>query len=252
MQQGGGSSLLDVRVDSKIYVGANGELVEAVRGIKLRLEEGTFTALLGPSGCGKTTMLRIIAGLDTDFEGHLYWHAPPRIGFVFQEPNLLPWRTVRQNIELTRAEEFSEGDMNELTERLGLSELIDRFPGELSLGLARRVALARAFASAPSVLLLDEPSASLDDGTARQLRALLLDVTARWRVTTLLVTHNLREAIELADRLVMLAPRPGRILADLQIPLPRAARGPAEIEALRTELMRTHATKFAEAGQDTR
>jgi len=247
-QHGGGASLLDIRIDSKIYAGANGEPVEAVRGFRLRLEEQSFTALLGPSGCGKTTILRTIAGLDPSYQGHLHWHAPPRIGFVFQEPNLLPWRTVRQNIELTKAEEFGAADVDELADRLGLSELMNRFPRELSLGLARRVSLARAFASAPSVLLLDEPFASLDEGTAGRLRALLRDVRARWRVSTLLVTHNLREAIELADRLVLLTPRPARVLADLPIALPPSTRGPAQIETLRTKLIGDYAALFAEAG----
>jgi NitT/TauT family transport system ATP-binding protein len=249
-QHDGGTSLLDVRVDSKIYAGASGEPIEAVRGFRLRLEQGSLTALLGPSGCGKTTILRIIAALDTAYEGQIRWHVPPRIGFVFQEPHLLPWRTVRQNIELTKADEFGAADMEELIARLGLGELTNRFPSELSLGLARRVSLARAFALAPSVLLLDEPFASLDDGTAGRLRAHLHDVRARWRVSTLLVTHNLREAIEMADRLILLTPRPARVLADLPITLPPAARGPAQIEALRTRLMTDYAALFAEAGQE--
>ncbi|MFW6024173.1 MAG: ABC transporter ATP-binding protein [Dichotomicrobium sp.] len=250
-QHAGGSALLDVRIDSKVYPGANGEPVEAVRGFHLVLEDGSFTALLGPSGCGKTTILRIIADLDAAFDGHLRWQAPPRIGFVFQEPNLLPWRTVRQNIELTQADAFSAGQLDELARRLGLAELMGRFPSELSLGLARRVALARAFASAPNVLLLDEPFASLDESTASRLRALLLDVRARWRVTTLLVTHNLREAIELADRLILLAPRPGHVVADLPITLPRAQRNSGRIDELRRELMDMHPAVFAQAGQDS-
>jgi NitT/TauT family transport system ATP-binding protein len=250
MLHAGGSSLLEVRVAAKVYPGANGEPVEALRGVRLTLEQGTVTALLGPSGCGKTTLLRIIAGLDASFTGDLRWHEPPRIGFVFQEPNLLPWRTVRQNIELTSAADFTGAMVAELAERLGLAALMERYPGELSLGLARRVSIARALASRPSVLLLDEPFASLDAATAASLRALIAGLRSGSRITTLIVTHDLREAIALADRLVLLSPRPARLLADLAIPLPATERGPAQIEAVRTGLLAAHGPLFALAGQD--
>lgn len=246
----GGSSLLEVRVAAKIYAGANGEPVEALRGVRLALEAGTVTALLGPSGCGKTTLLRIIAGLDRSFTGDVRWHVPPHIGFVFQEPNLLPWRTVRQNIELTRAADFTAGMVTELAERLGLAALMERYPGELSLGLARRVSIARALASRPSVLMLDEPFASLDAATASGLRSLIRDLRAASRITALLVTHDLREAIELADRLILLSPRPARVLADLAVPLSAAERSAARIEAVRAELIAAHGPLFAAAGQD--
>lgn len=250
MQPAGEKSLLDITIDSKVYRGANGETVAAVRNFSLQLAPRSFTALLGPSGCGKTTILRIISGLDPAYEGQVTWHAPPRIGFVFQEPSLLPWRTVRQNIELTKAEAFGQAELDALTERLGLSELMNRFPGELSLGLARRVALARAFASSPSVLLLDEPFASLDEGTATRLRALLHDVWVSQPVTALLVTHNLREAIELSDRLVLMAPRPTRVLADLPVRLAHGSRTEAKIEALRAELIAEYPEFFALSGQE--
>ena len=248
MQHAGAASLVDIRVDAKVYDGVDGQPVEAVRGVAFRLGEGGFTALLGPSGCGKTTILRILAGLDTAFRGQVRWHAPPRIGFVFQEPNLLPWRTVRQNIELTKAASFGAADVGELAGRLGLAPLMNRFPGELSLGLARRVSLARAIASAPSVLLLDEPFASLDDATAMDLRGLLRETRARWQLTTLMVTHNLNEALDLADRLILLSPRPARVLAELPIP-PAGHRDAQDIEALRADLMRSHGGLFAQAGQ---
>jgi NitT/TauT family transport system ATP-binding protein len=250
MLHAGAPGLLEVRVAAKVYAGANGEPVEALRGVRLALEEGTVTALLGPSGCGKTTLLRIIAGLDASFTGDMRWHAPPRIGFVFQEPNLLPWRTVRQNIELTRDTDFTDEMVAELAERLGLAALMERYPGELSLGLARRVSIARALASRPSVLLLDEPFASLDAATAAGLRALIADLRKGARITAILVTHNLREAIELADRLILLSPRPARLLADLAVPLSPAGPEPAQIEAIRAELLAAHGPLFALAGQD--
>lgn len=250
MQRAGASSLVEARIDAKIYPGANGEPVEALGQLRLALEEGGFTALLGPSGCGKTTLLRIIAGLDTAFAGDVRWRTPPRIGFVFQEPSLLPWRSVRQNIELTKAADVTGEMVDALVERLGLAALIDRFPGELSLGLARRVSLARALASRPTVLLLDEPLSSLDTATAAGLRALLRETHAEWRLTALIATHDLREAIELADRLILLSPRPARVLADLPVPLLPHDRHPVRIEAFRAELLAAHGEQFALAGQD--
>jgi NitT/TauT family transport system ATP-binding protein len=251
MQRAGASSLVEARIEAKVYPGANGEPVEALGQMRLALEQGSFTALLGPSGCGKTTLLRIVAGLDPNFAGEIVWQAPPRIGFVFQEPTLLPWRTVRQNIELTKAGDFSREMVDALAARLGLAPLIDRYPGELSLGLARRVSLARALASQPTVLLLDEPFASLDAGTAAGLRALIRDIHRDTRITALLVTHDLREAIELADRLILLSPRPARILADLAVPLGAGERLPAQIEAFRAELISGHGPLLALAGQET-
>jgi NitT/TauT family transport system ATP-binding protein len=251
MQRAGASSLVEARIDAKIYPGANGEPVEALRGVRLALEEGSFTALLGPSGCGKTTLLRIIAGLDPAFDGDVSWHAPPRIGFVFQEPNLLPWRSVRENIELTKAADFSGEMVDALAGRLGLAPMLKRYPGELSLGLARRVSLARALASRPNVLLLDEPFASLDAGTAMGLRNLIKDIHSDTQLTALLVTHDLREAIELADRLILLSQRPGRILADLAVPLARPDRWPHRIDAFRAELLAAHGPLFALAGLES-
>ncbi len=151
---------------------------------------------------------------------------------MFQEPRLLPWRTVRQNIELVAAPDFSAQDLERLAHAVGIADMLPRYPQELSLGLARRVALARAFATKPDLLLLDEPFVSLDERTADRLRRLLLDVWQARPTTAILVTHNAREAILLADQLVLLAPRPTHVVAVETIAVPQAERDPKRIDAI--------------------
>ena len=192
-------------------------------------------ALVGPSGCGKTTLLRISAGLDNDFEGSVALPAHGMLGMVFQEPRLLPWRTVEQNVRLA-APQATDAALGTLFQALGLTAHRDHFPGELSLGLARRVALARAFAVEPDLLLLDEPFVSLDDALAARLRDELADLVNRRPITTLLVTHNVEEAIGLADRLLLLSLSPARVLADVPVTRPRTPRTPQELAAMREEI----------------
>jgi len=199
------------------------------------LGNGEVAALVGPSGCGKTTLLRIIAGLDSDFEGSVALPAHGMLGMVFQEPRLLPWRTVEQNVRLA-APQATDAALGTLFQALGLTAHRDHFPGELSLGLARRVALARAFAVEPDLLLLDEPFVSLDDALAARLRDELADLVNRRPITTLLVTHNVEEAIGLADRLLLLSLSPARVLADVPVTRPRTPRTPQELAAMREEI----------------
>ena len=199
------------------------------------LGNGEVAALVGPSGCGKTTLLRIIAGLDNDFEGSVALPAHGMLGMVFQEPRLLPWRTVEQNVRLA-APQATDAALGTLFQALGLTAHRDHYPGELSLGLARRVALARAFAVEPDLLLLDEPFVSLDDALAARLRDELADLVNRRPITTLLVTHNVEEAIGLADRLLLLSLSPARVLADVPVTRPRTPRTPQELAAMREEI----------------
>ncbi len=199
------------------------------------LGNGEVAALVGPSGCGKTTLLRIIAGLDGDFEGNVALPAHGMLGMVFQEPRLLPWRTVEQNVRLA-APQATDAALGTLFQALGLTAHRDHYPGELSLGLARRVALARAFAVEPDLLLLDEPFVSLDDALAARLRDELADLVNRRPITTLLVTHNVEEAIGLADRLLLLSLSPARVLADVPVTRPRTPRTPQELAAMREEI----------------
>ena len=192
---------------------------------------------VGPSGCGKSTMLRILAGLDHDYQGRVARPPEARLGMVFQEPRLLPWRSVEDNVRLA-APDADEAKLSALFTILELNAHRSHFPGELSLGLARRVALARAFAVEPDFLILDEPLASLDDALAARLRDEIATLVGSRAVMTLLVTHNLDDAVRLGDRLFLLSARPARILAEVPIDIPRSRRGDAEIAAIKAGIAR--------------
>jgi NitT/TauT family transport system ATP-binding protein len=231
-----GADALELRIDSKTYLSADGNPVEVIRGLNLRLPTGSFGALMGPSGCGKTTLLRIAAGLDSDFFGSRCVSPSQRLGMVFQEPRLLPWRTVEENIRLVLPAADAATDLGPLINTLGLASHMAHYPGELSLGLARRAAIARAFAVRPTLLLLDEPFVSLDESTAVRLREELAALTRRERITTLCVTHDLDEAIELADYLFVLSHRPAAVVFERHLSSPGTPRTKAEILSIRREL----------------
>jgi ABC-type nitrate/sulfonate/bicarbonate transport system ATPase subunit len=235
MSPAGVRDRLDVGIKQKSYRAASGEQLQVLGELAFSLAGGEVAALVGPSGCGKTTLLRIIAGLDGDFEGSVALPAHGMLGMVFQEPRLLPWRTVEQNVRLA-APQATDAALDTLFQALGLAAHRDHYPGELSLGLARRVALARAFAVEPDLLLLDEPFVSLDDALAARLRDELADLVNRRPVTTLLVTHNVEEAIGLADRLLLLSLSPARVLADVPVTRPRTPRTADELAAMREEI----------------
>jgi NitT/TauT family transport system ATP-binding protein len=218
--------------------------VLALKDLRFAVPPGELACVLGPSGCGKTTLLNIIAGLDTDFDGHvsLPAHAgrnAPVIGYVFQNPRLLPWRTVGQNIELALTPEQRRSNVvAELLAATGLDGFRDAYPERLSVGMMRRVALARAFAVEPDLLLMDEPLVSLDEPTAERLRALLLEIWARRPTTVLLVSHDTREVVQLADRIIVMSGSPGTVEAVIPIDVPRAERAdPARLETLRRDLL---------------
>jgi NitT/TauT family transport system ATP-binding protein len=210
--------ILRLRIERKSFGTGRGELPVLGR-IDLVLGAREIVALVGPSGCGKTTLLRIIGGLETNFEGTLDWHgaAMPRIGTVFQEPRLLPWRTVRQNLLLAQ-EIGNAGRADDLLSTLDLAAFGDAFPSTLSLGMARRVAIARAFACEPELVLLDEPFVSLDPAMAARSRELLLNAWRARPTAALLVTHDRAEAASLADRILLLAARPTRVLEEICVP----------------------------------
>jgi NitT/TauT family transport system ATP-binding protein len=247
IQHAGVKSRFEIRSEDKTYVGADGTLVPAIREFVLDVKPESMTVLMGPSGCGKTTLLRIIAGLDRSFSGSVDLGPAPRVGLMFQEPRLLPWRTVEQNIELVAAPDFTHADLEWLAQAVGIADMLPRYPQELSLGLARRVALARAFATKPSLLLLDEPFVSLDERTADRLRRLLIEVWSARPTTAILVTHNAREAILLADQLVLLAPRPTHVVAVETIDIPRAERTHDMIDKIHTDLLERYPANFSAA-----
>ncbi|MCW4113947.1 ATP-binding cassette domain-containing protein [Aurantimonas sp. MSK8Z-1] len=233
----GASGPLDVRIDSKVYRAADGTRLTAIDALAFMAAAGSFTALIGPSGSGKTTTLRIILGLDADYAGHVVLPRPDaRVAAVFQEPRLLPWRSVEENVRLALPPDRIGAELGPLFDTLGLADHRTRYPGELSLGLARRAALARAFAVEPDVLLLDEPFVSLDEMTAGRLRVLLAEVWAARPTTALMVTHNLREAVELADRILFLTERPARLRGSVELATPRSGRDAAWREARLREI----------------
>jgi NitT/TauT family transport system ATP-binding protein len=242
MQPVGAAVPLKVDIAEKTFTTAEGVSVAALRDLSFEVRQGEFACLLGPSGCGKTTTLRILLGLDTDFSGsfQLPRGGSNRIAAVFQEPTLLPWRTVEQNIRLALPKVMRNADLDRLFDSLGLAGMRSLFPSELSLGLARRAALARAFATEPAVLFLDEPFVSLDEPTAERLRHLLLSVWSARPTTALMVTHNLREALMLSDRIIVLSPRPAQVIGYFDVRLPRHNRSPQVM----SDLLRSFHQKF--------
>ena len=224
------ATMTDIRINiaSKFYpaVGRAGQHL-AISNLNLTLKVNEFVCLLGPSGCGKTTLLNIIAGLDNDFKGDIFSgqrHSVPKIGYIFQNPRLLPWRTVRENIDLVLGDRHSPAVVDALLEVMQLTQFQHVYPERLSLGMSRRVAIIRAFAVDPDILLMDEPFVSLDAPTARQVRELLLALWSERPHTVLFVTHDLREAIALADRLVFLSAAPMSFISEVKVPIARADR----------------------------
>lgn len=205
--------------------------VVALEPLDLDLAPGRTTALVGPSGCGKSTLLRLIAGLDRPSAGRVLIDGLPparqaargMIGMAFQDPSLLPWLTLRRNIALARRLARQPADprlVEELIALVGLRGFQDTRPAALSGGMRQRAAIARALATRPGVLLLDEPFAAVDELTRRQLAR---DLPPLWQpsgTTTLLVTHSVDEAVLLSDRILVLSPRPARVVADLPVALP--------------------------------
>ncbi len=210
--------MLRLHIEKKVFQTDHGEL-PILANIELTLGTREIVALVGPSGCGKTTLLKIVGGLDTDFHGTIDWSSGsvPRIGTVFQEPRLLPWRTVRQNLIL--AQPIANPALaDELLRSLDLALFRDAFPRTLSLGMARRVAIARAFAIQPDLLLLDEPFVSLDTTTATRSRDLLVSTWRERPTAVLLITHDRAEAVSLADRIILLSDRPAHIVEEIVAP----------------------------------
>jgi ABC-type nitrate/sulfonate/bicarbonate transport system ATPase subunit len=210
--------------------------------IGFSVAQGDVLALIGPSGCGKTTLLNLIAGLDRSFSGRIDLAPDRRLAYVFQEPRLLPWRTVEDNVRLVLGDGAEdEGRVRAVLAQVGLTSASRLFASRLSLGMARRAALARAFVIEPGLLLLDEPFVSLDEQTAGRLRLLLRDLLAMHHSTAILVTHNLREAAMLARRLILLSASPAQLIGEIEVPLSEAERQDERaIDAFRARLLAEH------------
>ena len=199
----------------------------AVSGVDLTVEASEIVAVIGPSGCGKSTVLRLIAGLDSPTSGmvrvagHRVEGPSRSVGVVFQEPRLMPWLTVERNVSFGLHGEETAGPVAEALARVGLDDFADALPKQLSGGMAQRTAIARALVTKPPVLLLDEPFSSLDAFTRIDLQEHLLEVWGWYRPTMFLVTHDIDEALVLADRVIVFGGQPGSIEAEITVDLPR-------------------------------
>ncbi|MBP8863632.1 MAG: ABC transporter ATP-binding protein [Anaerolineae bacterium] len=228
--------LLEIRQLYTAFVEPEGTL-EALEEVSFDVFQGEFVCLIGPSGCGKSTLLRTLAGLLPPSQGEVRLRGVPvsgptrAVGLVFQQPTLLPWRTVAGNVGLPlelqgQSLEERRRRVTELLDMVGLTGFGDTYPQLLSGGMAQRAAIARALAQDPEVLLLDEPFGSLDALTRERMAAALLELWQQLQRTVVMVTHSVEEATLLADRVVVLSPRPGRIIDVITVSLPRP-RDPA-------------------------
>lgn len=217
---------------TKQYPTRTGDITVALDKVQLNIVDGEFVALVGPSGCGKTTLLKILAGLEGRFQGEALLSGvaitkpSPEVGVVFQEPTLLPWRTILENILLPV--ELKRLDMKvytqralELMEMIGLKGFENKYPRELSGGMRQRAGICRALVRDPKVLLMDEPFGALDAMTREFLNTELQRIWMKSGKTVVFVTHSIPEAVFLADRVVVMSPRPGRISEIVPVDLPR-------------------------------
>jgi NitT/TauT family transport system ATP-binding protein len=211
-----------------------------IENFTVNLIKNQITCLFGQSGCGKTTLLNCIAGLNTNYQGFIDLgdnHHKAKIGYVFQSPRLLPWRTVRENIELVTTPQQS-AMIDELLTVMQLSAVQHQYPKALSQGMQRKVAIIRAFAINPELLLMDEHSVALDAPMIRDIRQLLIKLWQQRPHTILFVTHDLREAISLADRIIFLKAKPMQVVQDINVTIARHQRdNEMLIEQFRQQLL---------------
>jgi NitT/TauT family transport system ATP-binding protein len=223
---------IDIDGLSVQFKNADGSPLSALGPVSTSIESGSFLALLGPSGCGKSTLIRVVGGLQSLTTGKVFVGNQPvteprdGVALMFQDANLMPWRTVRDNIALPlelagmpKSERYQQ--VEDLLPLLGLEDFAESYPGELSGGMAQRVALGRVLIQNPEVVLLDEPFGALDAMTREKISLDLLRLWAHYQQTVLMVTHDINEAVLLADRILVLSHRPGRIIADINVPLDR-------------------------------
>lgn len=204
----------------------------AIDSTSIKIMPGEFVCILGPSGCGKSTLLNAVAGFisptqgSVSVDGNIVEKPGPDRGMVFQQYSLFPWKTIRENVAFGPLRTGSgraaaEGTANTFLSMVGLYDYADRYPAELSGGMKQRVGIARALANYPSVLLMDEPFGALDAQTRVMMQENLLQIWSKFRITVMFITHDIDEAIFLADRVLVMSASPGRIIADIDIELPR-------------------------------
>jgi ABC-type nitrate/sulfonate/bicarbonate transport system ATPase subunit len=238
-----GDAVLDVRIRSKAFPASRGLAREVLRDVAFSAAAGEILVLLGPSGIGKSTILRITLGLDPAFDGSLR-RPPGSIGVMFQEPRLLPWLTVEENLALVRPDGAQAVDIAALLEHVLLPPVAKLLPSELSLGMARRVSLARSLAVDPDTLVLDEPFASLDIELAAALGARIVERVRRRGTLVLLSTHDVDQALAMASRILVVANDPGTLVSDVTVP---DLKNAAAIARLRADLL-TRFTFLGRAG----
>jgi NitT/TauT family transport system ATP-binding protein len=230
------SAAVTVAGVGRIFPTGKGQSVTALESVDLTVDAGEFVSLIGPSGCGKSTLLRLIADLDEPSSGEITVFGKPArrarldqdYGIAFQQAGLLPWRTVAANIELPLqlhgvGAAQRRARSAELLALVGLSDVAERYPDQLSGGMQQRVAIARALAERPSLLLMDEPFGALDEMTRERMQTELLRIRAETDAAVVFVTHSIPEAVYLSDRVVVMSPRPGRITDTIDVRLGGAA-----------------------------
>jgi NitT/TauT family transport system ATP-binding protein len=210
---------------SKDYLLPGGERLHVLDRISFGIADGTFNSILGPSGCGKSTILNLIAGLDQHTSGNLLIAGKPRMGFVFQQPCLLNWRTIVENVELPlESEKMDAAERRRIANRylgfVGLSGYEHYYPLKLSGGMQQRASIARALAIEPDILLMDEPFSGLDEWTARKMRQELMRIWQETRKTIVFVTHSIREAVFLSQQILIVSPKPATVFKTVRVDLP--------------------------------
>ena len=238
---------ISINIISKIFSKVNNskQSHEAIKNLKLNIAKGEFCTIIGPSGCGKTTLLNLVAGLDTDMHGEILFDNKKKIeqiraAYMFQTPRLLPWLNVLDNVQVVlNKDQKTKKRAEEILSIMGLKKFLNYYPNQLSGGMQRRVALARSFSSQPELFLLDEPFVSLDDQMANKLRDMLLNQWKNEPTTIIFVTHDLREAIYLSDRIIFLSKPPSKVILDTRVDIRRPRNvDNKEIERYRKNILK--------------
>jgi ABC-type nitrate/sulfonate/bicarbonate transport system ATPase subunit len=254
------TSLVSVKKISKRYTTLSGDTIEALSNVSFELQEGEVLAIVGSTGCGKSTLLRLISGVDSPSEGTIERSQGSgfTVGFIFQDSSLMRWRTVYGNIKLPLEVLGKDNPkkINELIQTVNLTGFENAYPNELSGGMQRRAAIARALVHEPNVLLMDEPLTGVDEITKEILQTELSYIIRKLKVTCVLVTHDIGEAVFLADRVLVMSARPGTLIDEVKVRLPNVREPAVRAEqqfadccmTIRDRLNLLHPLRTREAG----